>query len=177
MFRIRSEQECFFTLVPCAWKFLHTPPLSSSLNITYRTLHQHSAPQKTQRNARWVLPNHVPYRILTCDLHAYPRMYLGVPAIGGMPSTNQNLRKWQTHVITTKTSFMCLWGPLQAHNSYCALLHYCLCRNQYMLRRSEDGPLRMDFAFPHKIIHMKYLWKCIFCVPSQNNTHGVHAKT
>jgi len=66
---------------------------------------------------------------------------------------------------------MCLWGPLQAHNSYCALLHYCLSRNQYMLRRSEDGPLRMDFAFPHKIIHMKYLWKCIICVPSQNNKY------
>ena len=29
----------------------------------------------------------------------------------------------------------------------------------------------MDFAFPHKIIHMKYLWKCIFCVPSQNNKY------
>ena len=29
----------------------------------------------------------------------------------------------------------------------------------------------MDFAFPHKIIHMKYLWKCIICVPSQNNKY------
>ena len=150
----------FYTCAMCV-EVLHTPPLSSSLNITYRTLHQHTVHPKR--------PKETPggYYPTTFRIVYSPVIFTSIPECTWVYRLSEECRQKikisenDTNMSLRPKFLSCVYGAHYTRHiiPIVPCFQYCLSRNQYMLCRSEDKNGR---ALENGL-----------CVPSQNNTHEV----